>query len=135
MDGSSSKEDDDSPDQFLTNPSYHPTNGMITEYSTHSNRDKPASSYRPSDTVLWRATQTHSRQMQGSAYATTQNTASMNPYRPSDTDLWHPATPQIMMRFVSLCKDKPGFCPCARTKYFLTLFHNSNCVSTRLKVI
>ena len=37
--------------------------------------------------------------------------------------------------FVSLCKDKPGFCPCARTKYFLTLFHNSNCVSTRLKVI
>ena len=95
MDGSFSKEDDDSPDQFLTNPSYHPTNGMITEYSTHSNRDKPASSYRPSDTVLWRATQTHSHQMQGSAYATTQNPASMNPYRPSDTDLWHPATPQM----------------------------------------
>ena len=43
--------------------------------------------------------------------------------------------PISMMRFVSLRKDKPGFCPCARTKYFLTLFHNSNCVSTRLKVI
>jgi len=39
--------------------------------------------------------------------------------------------PISMMRFVSLRKDKPGFCPCARTKYFLTLFHNSNCVLTQ----
>jgi hypothetical protein len=90
MDGCSSKGEEDSPDQLSTKPSYHPTDGMNTEYSARSNRDKPASSYRPPDIGLWHppTPQMHSHQMQGSAYARTHNPATTNPHqRP---DLLHP---------------------------------------------